>query len=170
MADVKRLRLRFREKPQTGRISEAAPAIAAKRSEETRQKILIGLDVLKSIRTAEDLWKLEGHSPSIEGFKKLTKTGSDAFGGPNSDLRSLRDSEIRRVALVARNGAGKNGHSKQNRVPKRPRRTQADEIKILKAKVEELTSLLAARDVDNLRLMKLLEILRSDNAHHQKPS
>ena len=167
MNDPKRLRIRFRRNSDVKRISEAAPPIAVRRSKETRRKIVDGLALLKSIRSAEDLVNLGGNTPTVTGFKKLTRTGSEAFNGPNSDLRPLLEEELLRLASLVRKASVLKA-SRQVGRKARPRSRKADEIERLKDKNQQLQSLLAARDADNLRLIYLLECERKDSAHKRR--
>lgn len=158
----------LRRKPRESKVSAHAPPVAVAKSQETRRRILEGLALYESILSTKDLEKLGGLKPTVSGFKKLTRTGSDALRGPNVDLRPRLQAELQRLAILHETKELLKKASPRGTAQGKRKRAKTHVAKELVKEVEELRALLALRDADNMSLLKQLEDARANEAAVRK--
>jgi hypothetical protein len=152
-------RLRLRRKPSRPIVDTRAPEVARKRSADARTRIEDGLNALRRVRSVAEIGTLEGLKLiSIEGFRRWKGLGNDTLYKTNADLLPKLKTQLDRVAALG----------PPQGVTRKSGKKRWSETASLRARVQELEHLLAARNKDCIDLMLLLESARKELRDGQK--
>lgn len=135
----------------------SAPKVALDRSREAHRKIRAGIAALKRIQTEDEAIRVRarGWPTSVDAFRRWKHLGSDILYGTGSRYLETIKEEVAKLADLL-----------DGKPPPAKGRKRSNELSRIKNELAECKSMLAARDLDILRMSKELEQERADKTYY----